>query len=783
MGQIFSCCQDQCQKLKRRKLSRDSNDVKSVSSQSSSINDKIDHRVILIEEQDDPNEIFHNKPPRSSYRHYEIVPQKLPELSIQVHPSASFNAGPSASLPAPEDLANPSRSAKVRSRSPSPPRKLSAKKSKLEDYLNFPIFEDKPTMEYIPKAKVAIIVRGLAGSGKSHLTQKLIENFGNNAVECSADLYFIQSDGSYAFDPTRLKDAHNFCFESAKHEMSVVRRSLVIINNTNIKLWEYKRYLYLAKDHNYITLIMEPRTPWAWNPKLLAQKNIHGVDEELISKKLSSYEKSEPIYYAWFLNSRDSCELLWRVFSCLKQVVDDGRCRHSLAKGCLATAPHFLQGERASPLQELRGVAIIVRGLAGSGKSHLTQKLIENFGNNAVECSADLYFVQSDGSYAFDPTRLKDAHNFCFESAKHEMSVVRRSLVIINNTNIKLWEYKRYLYLAKDHNYITLIMEPKTPWAWNPKLLAQKNIHGVDEELISKKLSSYEKSEPIYYAWFLNSRDSCELLWRVFSCLKQVVDDGRCRHSLAKGCLATAPHFLQGGGGPPRTYYSQCGRGGAFQNLHCTAMYSNKGKRPGAQEYSQRPDVQQNMGKVDTLKVTDIMITPRTVGARVELSPEQLRLWGQSDESEMPSAGASLYASPPRDDDVAAPDVEQMEGMLLEQVNSDLVVCEPDGSLATLRINAKDRVQGLAGGGSGPGGRAHITVVVGPGVSPVVTGFDLLRVLMVRDQNLSGDDQTSCGEPRTTKLECGTLTQYEEGVFVVHLNESVEMSALFAAYY
>lgn len=44
-------------------------------------------------------------------------------------------------------------------------------------------------------------------------------------------------------------------------------------------------------------------------------------------------------------------------------------------------------------------------------------------------------------------------------------------------------------------------------------------------------------------------------------------------------------------------YYRQCGKAGQFQPLHCTAMFTNKGKAPRAREYMALPVVVQNMGR------------------------------------------------------------------------------------------------------------------------------------------------------------------------------------------
>ena len=53
--------------------------------------------------------------------------------------------------------------------------------------------------------------------------------------------------------------------------------NLIVIDNTNIKLWEMKKYVLEAEKYGYKIEIVETETPWAWNYKQCAKKNSHGV--------------------------------------------------------------------------------------------------------------------------------------------------------------------------------------------------------------------------------------------------------------------------------------------------------------------------------------------------------------------------------------------------------------------------------------------------------------------------------------------------------------------------
>ena len=83
---------------------------------------------------------------------------------------------------------------------------------------------------------------------------------------------------------------------------------------------------------------------------------------------------------------------------------------------------------------------------------------------------------------------MKEAHAYCKNEA--ETAVKNKTpVVIINNTNVKLWEFKSYVNLAKENGYRVVIMEVKTPWAWDAIVLSQKSTHNVPLEMLEAKVS------------------------------------------------------------------------------------------------------------------------------------------------------------------------------------------------------------------------------------------------------------------------------------------------------
>jgi hypothetical protein len=44
-----------------------------------------------------------------------------------------------------------------------------------------------------------------------------------------------------------------------------------------------------SPGHVYRVVIVEPQTPWAFDPRVLAEKNSHGVSVDVLAKRLYDY--------------------------------------------------------------------------------------------------------------------------------------------------------------------------------------------------------------------------------------------------------------------------------------------------------------------------------------------------------------------------------------------------------------------------------------------------------------------------------------------------------------
>lgn len=89
------------------------------------------------------------------------------------------------------------------------------------------------------------LIRGLPGSGKSHLASIICDTVDSFMVE--ADDYFYDDNGNYVFDPDQLHAAHEWCLRQARFEL-LGNKVDVVVSNTFTTLREMKEYYLLAKE-------------------------------------------------------------------------------------------------------------------------------------------------------------------------------------------------------------------------------------------------------------------------------------------------------------------------------------------------------------------------------------------------------------------------------------------------------------------------------------------------------------------------------------------------------
>lgn len=126
------------------------------------------------------------------------------------------------------------------------------------------------------------IVRGLPGSGKTTFAHGL------TATNFCADDYFTKANGKYAFDASKLNEAHTQCQERVKAAMQADNSSIAV-HNTFTQAWEIEPYLQLAAAYNY-RVQYHQLFDAGLSDSALAQRNLHGVPEAAIARMRARWQ-------------------------------------------------------------------------------------------------------------------------------------------------------------------------------------------------------------------------------------------------------------------------------------------------------------------------------------------------------------------------------------------------------------------------------------------------------------------------------------------------------------
>lgn len=95
--------------------------------------------------------------------------------------------------------------------------------------------------------KLCYILRGVPGSGKSTFAT-LITPDAESIHE--ADKYMVNEAGEYEFNPARLAECHDKCYNAFLKDIEA-EKPVVVLSNTSTQVWEYVAYVAAALQHDY----------------------------------------------------------------------------------------------------------------------------------------------------------------------------------------------------------------------------------------------------------------------------------------------------------------------------------------------------------------------------------------------------------------------------------------------------------------------------------------------------------------------------------------------------
>lgn len=105
-----------------------------------------------------------------------------------------------------------------------------------------------------------IIVRGLPGSGKTTLANRIGASIQSNWTHYEADMFFMDDKGNYKWDRTKLREAHEWCLVQTREDIN--RGYTVIVSNTFTTRRELKPYFDIALEYFITPTVITCENDW-----------------------------------------------------------------------------------------------------------------------------------------------------------------------------------------------------------------------------------------------------------------------------------------------------------------------------------------------------------------------------------------------------------------------------------------------------------------------------------------------------------------------------------------
>jgi len=143
--------------------------------------------------------------------------------------------------------------------------------------------------------KTVIINRAVPGSGKTTITNCIVDELINNNIKVaihSTDEYFM-IENKYVFDITKLFKYHQ---QNLQEFIKSIKKNLdvVICDNTNIAPWQTEEYTKIAREYNYqiIFITLNPHELFKhveFQKTTLQKQDAHEISEEVLKKMIKEY--------------------------------------------------------------------------------------------------------------------------------------------------------------------------------------------------------------------------------------------------------------------------------------------------------------------------------------------------------------------------------------------------------------------------------------------------------------------------------------------------------------
>jgi predicted kinase len=147
-----------------------------------------------------------------------------------------------------------------------------------------------------------VILRGVSGSGKSVLANKILDEF-DYSVVVSADDYFLSDEGKYEYDARSLASAHLVCFQSFLDSVND-GADIIVVDNRNLRAEEITPYWMVGRSYGYDVTVVNVHE---FDLDLCYRRNGHGVSYRAI---VNQFELMNRVEMPMYLNFVSSCDVI-----------------------------------------------------------------------------------------------------------------------------------------------------------------------------------------------------------------------------------------------------------------------------------------------------------------------------------------------------------------------------------------------------------------------------------------------------------------------------------------
>lgn len=136
------------------------------------------------------------------------------------------------------------------------------------------------------------VMRGVSGSGKSTYAKTAWPR----AMVVSADMFFYDKHGVYAFDPAKLGEARGQCLREFTRAVAewldddprLSGANDLVVDNTNCAVWEVAPYYSLALAFGHNVEVVRIDVP---SLRVAAVRNVHGVSYDIVRRQYENMER------------------------------------------------------------------------------------------------------------------------------------------------------------------------------------------------------------------------------------------------------------------------------------------------------------------------------------------------------------------------------------------------------------------------------------------------------------------------------------------------------------